>query len=699
MITTVRAIAIIVIFVSPTTLSSQTAGSTRTDSAQTLTSVTISAKETGARYNAGRNTSATKLPSLLRDVPQSVTSITTSLVNDQRMKSIADITRYLPGVGIAQGEGNRDQPVIRGNSSTADFFVDGIRDDAQYLRDPYNLERLEALKGSNAMAFGRGGGGGVLNRVTKEANGITSRELSAEAGSFGTRRVTTDMQQKLSSFASSRLNGVYESSETFRDGVGIDRTGINPTLSVSNSSHSTTFSAGYEYFYDNRTADRGIPSFQGKPVVTAPKTFFGNSGNSRARMQLSSGNMAVSHTGSYGQVRSRTAFTSYNKFYQNIYPSGATATDATLSAYNHDIDRTNWYNQTDVIASRYTGSILHEVVGGVELGRQKTNTFRKTGYFGEATTVKVPLAEPVYLSPVSFKQSATDANNSGKVETGSLYILDQVSLTQRLRVIAGARYERFALRYHDHRTNAVKNRIDGMISPRAGVVFKPTEQSSLYANYSISFLPGSGDQFGSLTDVTKLLEPERFTNYEIGAKWDAFDRLALTAAAYRLDRTNTRATDPRDPTRIIQTGQQRSRGIELSAMGSIIARWEIVAGLARQSASILRATAASPAGATVPLVPSLQASVWNKITLSRTLGVGGGVVHQSKVYAAIDNKVVLSEFARFDGALYTSITRSLGAQLNVENIFNRRYFATANGNNNIAPGSPRSTTISLTASF
>jgi catecholate siderophore receptor len=699
MITKFRTLAILTLLATSATLPAQVPDSTKTDSAQTLTTITITGKEARARYDAGRNTSATKLPALLRDVPQSVTSITTALVKDQRMKSIADITRYVPGVGIAQGEGNRDQPVIRGNSSTADFFVDGVRDDAQYLRDTYNLERLEALKGSNAMAFGRGGGGGVLNRVTKEAAGITSREVSAEAGSFGALRITTDMQQKLSPLASARLNSVYESSETFREGVGIVRTGLNPTFAASTASHSTMLTAGYEYFYDARTADRGVPSFQGKPIVTDPRTFFGSSENSRARMQLHSGNATIMHSGSFGRIRNRTAVTTYNKFYQNIYPSGATATEATLSAYNHDIDRTNWFNQIDLIISRFTGSLLHDLVAGVELGRQKTSTFRKTGFFGDATTIKVPLADPAYLSPVIFRQSATDADNDGKVGTRSFYLLDQISLTQQLRLIAGARYESFALRYNDHRTGTVKRRTDGMISPRAGIVFKPTEHSSLYANYSVSFLPGSGDQFGSLTDVTRLLEPERFTNYEIGAKWDAFDRLAFAAAAYRLDRTNTRATDPDDPTRIVQTGQQRSRGIELSAMGSVVDRWEIAAGLARQSASIVKATAASPAGATVPLVPALQASLWNKVTLSKKLSVGAGVVHQSKVYAAIDNKVVLPEFARFDGALYATVARGVAAQLNVENVFNRRYFATANGNNNIAPGSPRAATLSLTANF
>ena len=130
-------------------------------------SVTVSAAP--GRYSVPVVTSATKTPTPLRDVPQSVTVVTEELIKDQLMMSVGDVMRYVPGIGVHQGENNRDQIIIRGNSSSADFFVDGVRDDVQYYRDLYNLDRVEALKGPNAMMFGRGGAGGVVNRVTKEA--------------------------------------------------------------------------------------------------------------------------------------------------------------------------------------------------------------------------------------------------------------------------------------------------------------------------------------------------------------------------------------------------------------------------------------------------------------------------------------------------------------------------------------------------
>ncbi|HEU4879103.1 MAG TPA: TonB-dependent siderophore receptor, partial [Gemmatimonadaceae bacterium] len=665
-----------------TSAGAQTAAdSTRSDSIsaakiQKLQTVRVDAKSRLSRYSPGYSRTATKLPSLPRDVPQSLTTVNAALVKDQGMKSMAEVVRYIPGITMGQGEGNRDQPTIRGNGTTADFFIDGVRDDAQYFRDLYNLERVEALKGSNAMVFGRGGGGGILNRVTKEAQWRTSREVAAEAGSFGSRRVSTDLQQNVSPLLAARLNSVYENSDLFRNGSSLERSGFNPTLTFASRSRATQLAVGYEHFADRRTADRGIPSFQGKPVDTDPSTFFGSAKQSRARIGVNSASATLSHDAGAVQVRNNTRFADYDKFYQNVYPGAVDASGAnvSLSAYNHAIGRKNIFNQTDFTWTAGAGAVTHDLLAGVEVGRQTTTNFRQTGYFGSAAFFLVPVNRPVYENAVTFRQSSTDADNSTVVGTGSAYVQDQMSITRHVKVLAGARLENFAIRFRDNRANVERRRTDHMISPRAGLVVKPSELVSVYASYSLSFLPGSGDQFTTLTEVTSALRPERFTNYEAGIKWDAFDRLALSAAAYRLDRTNTRAVDPLDPRKSVQTGAQRSQGIELSAVGSVTSAWEIAGGYARQEASIVHATAASPAGASVPLVPSRTFSLWNKYSIVNRFGAGLGVVRQAEVFAAIDNKVTLPAFTRFDGALFAGIGFGLRAQLNVENLFDVKYY-------------------------
>jgi catecholate siderophore receptor len=236
-----------------------------------------------------------------------------------------------------------------------------------------------------------------------------------------------------------------------------------------------------------------------------------------------------------------------------------------------------------------------------------------------------------------------------------------------------------------------------LVSPRAGLIFKPVEAMSVYGSYGVSHLPSAGDQFSSLTATTETLKPERFTNYELGAKWDATASLSLAGALFRLDRSNSAAHDPLDATRTIQTGAQRTTGMELGVTGQVTDAWNIVGGLSSQRARIVNATTAAPAGALVPLVPRTTVSLWNKLQLSPMLGAGLGVVHQSAMYAAVDNTVTLPAFTRTDAALFLGLPGALRAQLNVENVLDVRYFATAQGNNNILPGAGRSVRFSLTA--
>jgi catecholate siderophore receptor len=236
-----------------------------------------------------------------------------------------------------------------------------------------------------------------------------------------------------------------------------------------------------------------------------------------------------------------------------------------------------------------------------------------------------------------------------------------------------------------------------MVSPRAGLVFKPVEEASLYGTYSVSFLPSSGDQFSSLTATTRTLQPERFINRELGAKWELRPDLSLTTALFRLDRSNSAAPDPLDASRVVQTGATRTTGYEVGLTGQVAPFWQVAGGYGAQRAEIVRTTSGARAGATVALVPRQTLSLWNRVRLPAGLGAGLGVVQQAKMFAAIDNSVTLPGFTRFDGALYFGLGAMARVQLNVENLFDARYFATSHGNNNILPGASRTLRLSLSA--
>ena len=666
--------------------------------ARSLDPVVVNADRSRRSYAAHRTTAATRTDTPLRDVPQAVSVVGSDLIADQSMQSMSDVVHYVPGVSMGQGEGHRDAPTIRGNSSTADFFADGVRDDAQYFRDLYNVDRVEVLKGPNAMVFGRGGGGGVINRVMKEADWMRLRSLTLEGGSFEHRRATLDVGDGFGPAVSARLNAMAEDSRQFRDATGLERHGINPTATLL--AGSARVQLGYEYFADRRTVNRGIPSFRGAPSPTDIETFFGDPDASRSRLVMHAGGATIDRAWGAVALRNRTRLVRYDKFYQNVFPDALNTggTEVSLRAYNNATDRRSVFNQTDLTVRLGADRVKQTFVVGAELSRQRSDNFRNTGYFnGTATSISVPFESPTVSPMVEYRQGATEANNRVDANVAAAYVQDQITLGAHWQAVLGVRYDRFALDVHDNRTGEDLRRVDEMISPRLGLVFKPATPVSIYGTYTVSHLPSAGDQFASLTPTTSALEPEGFTNREIGVKWDFRPDLALTAAWYRLDRTNTEAPDPSNATRIVQTGRQRSTGHEITLAGNVTASWQVAAGYAAQTATIVSRTTAARAGATVPLVPRQSFSLWNRYQLLSRVGAGLGVVHQTKMFAAIDNTVTLPGFTRLDAAAFVTLSETLRGQVNIENLLDARYYPTSHGNNNIAPGAPRTVRFSLTA--
>ncbi|HKQ04817.1 MAG TPA: TonB-dependent siderophore receptor [Blastocatellia bacterium] len=655
----------------------------------------------GTDYLEPAISSATRTLTALRDTPQSITVVTREQIKDQQMLSLGDVVRYVPGVTVHQGENNRDQIIFRGNSSSADFFLNGVRDDVQYYRDLYNLDAVEILRGPNAMIFGRGGGGGVINRVSKEAGFAPLREVTLLGGGYGNKRVAVDLDQPISGRMAFRLNAMYENSGSFRDFVNLERYGISPTMTLMPNER-TKVTLSYENFRDHRTADRGIPSFQGKPVAVDIATFFGNPDESRVRALVNLGTAAIEHQRGRLNIRNRAQFGGYDRFYQNFVPGQVTADQmqAALTAYNNATERLNIFNQTDLTYSLSTGNVRHTLLGGVEVGRQLTDNFRNTGFFNNTvTSIFVPLSDPTVRMPMTFRQNATDADNHLKVNVAATYAQDQIELSRYIQVIAGLRFDRFDLQYHNRRNDDHLRRTDHLVSPRAGVIFKPVTPISVYGNYSVSYLPSSGDQFSSLTMITQQVKPEKFSNYEIGLKWDITRALSLTTAGYRLNRNNTRATDPNDPTRIIQTGSQRTNGYEIGLNGNMTRAWRIAGGYAFQDAFITRDTVAARAGAQVAQVPHQTFSLWNNYQILARLSAGLGLIRRSDMFAAVDNKVTLPGYTRADAAVFFRLTEKLRLQANVENLLDKRYYLNADSNTNISPGAARTLRVGLTARF
>ncbi|CAO4143639.1 TonB-dependent siderophore receptor [Methylorubrum thiocyanatum] len=641
--------------------------------------------------------SATKTPTPLLDTPQSVSIVTREQILDQGFQSIGEATRYVPGVIQAQGEGNRDELIIRGQRSNADFFVNGVRDDVQYYRDLYNTQRIEVLKGPNAMIFGRGGGGGVINRVLKEADGVPVREIVAQGGQFANKRVALDVGDRVSDSVFFRMNGVFEDTATYRDFVDIRRYGVNPTMTFLLGPQ-TTLRLSYEYFHDDRTTDRGLPSQFGQPYRYRENTstYFGNPFLSPTYVNAHIATAQLDHVFENGIVmRSQSRIADYEKFYQNVFPGGAVnaaGTAVNISAYNSQTDRTNYFNQTDFTYQFLTGPLKHTLLGGFELGYQEGLSLRQDGFFattGTQTLVVNPLA-PLTRVGVNFRNIASGANSTYDLGLAAAYVQDQIELNEYVQFIGGLRYDHFDFAATDRRTNVTNARVDDLISPRAGVVVKPLPNLAFYTSYSVSYLPSSGDQFSTLSPGLVIAEPEKFENTEVGVKYDVSPVLQLTGALFNLDRTNQRIADPNRPGFFLTSGQTNTQGAEIGANGYVTDWWSIAGGYAFTDARITnRLSDTIVAGNFVGLVPLNSFTLWNKFDIDPSFSVGVGFINQSHSFATSDNTVRLPSYSRFDLGLFYRISENARAQVNIENLFDRSYIVSAHNNNNILPGAPR----------
>ncbi len=670
-------------------------------------------------YRTVETTSGTKTAVPILDVPQSITVVTQQQLSDQAIRSIADLVRLIPGVSSGQGEGHRDQITLRGNNSTADFFVDGLRDDVQYFRGFYNIDRVEVHKGPNAMIFGRGGGGGILNRVTKGAMiGQTTGSVTASVDSFGSAYVAGDANVGFGQ-AALRLNAFAESFGNHRDAFGGKRFGINPTVGAQ-LGESFKVQLGYEYARDDRVVDRGIPSaFAGTlatpagPLTGFRDVFFGVRGVNDADFEAHMLRLRTEAKLAEGLTFTTQAlYGDYDKVYTNVYAVtpvtlGMTGLTVGVEAYSDPTKRTSFIAQANLEWRVATGGIDHIILVGGEYTKQDTTNERINGFFNpldlSAASRRRPVAltNPVTIPPVTFVRGATGNSNRAvatKLKQTSFYLQDQIGLGDKIDLIAGLRYDRFDLGFTNTFTAQTFARVDSLWSPRVGVVFKPIPQASVYVSYSKSFLPQSGDQFLSLDLVGSGLAPEAFDNYEIGAKWDIRPDLSLTVAAYRLDRTNTRAAGPIAGT-TVPTGKQRTIGFELGLTGRITPQWQTSVGYGYTDAKITQDTAAAPAGRPVAQVPKHQLSLWNRYDISERFGVGLGLYHQSKQFATISNFTELPAYTRLDAALFVKLTDRIEAQLNVENLTDATYFPVAHNDNNISTGAPVNARLTVAVKF
>lgn len=660
------------------------------------------------QYLYSDQVNALKAPTPIIDVPQSLSIISAEQITERGFNSIGDVVNYVPGVNTSQGEGHRDAVVFRGVRSTADFFVDGVRDDVQYYRSLYNLEQVEILRGPNALLFGRGGTGGILNRVSKKASldeQFTSYQASADT--FGGFDAQVDSNFVINDTAAFRLNAYYESLDNHRDFYDGDNYGINPTARFALNS-ATVLDLSYEYANHERFIDRGIPTGDnGDPVEALKDITFGDPELNitefeahilRANLQHQfADDLKGNITLSYGD---------YDKLYQNFYAADYDqATNIVqLDGYVDTTKRERLTLAGNLVGEFETGSIGHTIIAGAEFIDTRNDNdrfnpvFSSTGNDRETFIATRPLSFSggagvnAAGDPVTMTFSSINDRNEAEVQVASFYVQDQIEINQYVDLLLGARFDSFELSVTDTEDPAgiiTRSRTDEEISPRAGLVIKPQENISLYASYSESFLPRSGGQYASLSDSTESLDPDIFEQSEIGVKWDFAQGLSLTAAYFQNEQTRTER-DQNDEA--FETRGLKVDGFEVQLQGDLTDYWFVSAGYSNLSGE-------TSSGAEPRELPESSFSIWNKFKPTEKIGFGLGATYQDETLIKDGSTRMLPSYTRFDASAYYDVSDTLRVQLNIENLTDETYFPNAHSDHQASVGAPLNARLTISGRF
>lgn len=663
------------------------------------------------RYLSSNEVHSVKTPTPIIDVPQSLSIITADQITEHGITSIADIIDYTAGVNTSQGEGHRDSVVFRGVRSTADFYLDGNRDDVQYYRGLYNVEQIEILRGPNALLFGRGGTGGVLNRVSKKARADEQfTGFKSTLNTFGGYAVELDHNFSVSDTSAVRLNAVYESLENHRDFYNGDRIGFNPTARFE-LSPDTTLDLSYEYADNQRFIDRGIPTGEdGRPVEAFEEIVFGDQKVNLSGLKAHIVRAALQHDFSDSIKGNVSAFYGdYNKFYQNFYASGydQTTNIVELDGYFDETDRQNLVLSGNLVSEFETGSVEHTLIVGAEYIDTSSDQFRLNSLFD--TTIDdrefFVATRPLNLSGrvgVNASGQATsygfsDLNDDTRVNVSasSLYIQDQIQLSDQFDVLIGARFDSFDIDVFNVKENENRNRKDEEISPRFGLIYKPIENISVYASYSESFLPRSGEQFANINGSNDQLDPNTFNNSEIGVKWDFYQGLSFTVALFENEQSSPQVADS-DPSTLDVIDSDIS-GFEVQLDGQITDSWE--AAISYTNLDGEQVSRSGPTGLTPRELPETMFSMWNTFRVTNGFGLGLGVTYQDQSFINNSNSAALPGYTRVDASAYYDVSEKLRVQVNVENLTDELYFPNSHSTHQVTVGAPLNGMLTLAGKF
>ncbi len=655
--------------------------------------------------------SSPKLPNLLRDVPQTVSVIPEAIIREQNATTLRDVLRNVPGITMQAGEGGGGLPgdnlTMRGFSASNDIFVDGVRDVGPYSRDTFNLEQVEVVKGPAGSIAGRGATGGSINLVTKSPQLVPSYGIQLGAGNADYRRTSVDVNQPLTGIGRGvalRLNAMWQDTGIAgRDVVENGTWAVAPSLAAGLGSHTRVVLSSQHMRQDN-VPDYGLPwaAFEGTPRADQ-SAFYGLRDYDFEDIDSDIGTLRIEH-----DVRPGLTLRNVTRYGDTVRDSAITAPRPPNRQLQRRYMATNTLgNLTSANGTVRTGGLTHDLAGGVELLRERTEG-RNSAQSGNQPQTTLLNPNP---ADRPFGPMPAITGNPGRAVTTTVgaYLFDTVTLGTQWQVNGGLRVDRSEVDYslHTLATDQVTSlsRSDVLVTGRAGVVYKPRTNGSVYAAFGTSANPAS-DAAATGTALSESptaannvnLEPERTRNFEVGTKWDVFgERLGLGAALFRTEKTNARTRNANsDP--FVLDGRQRVDGLELNASGQVTARLSVLAGLSLMDSDIVASANAAEQGGNLALVPQASFTLWSTYQLPGRFTVGGGLQYQDNVFRNATNTTEAPSYWLVNAMASYPVNSHLTLRINGSNLADAEYVDRVGGGHYI-PGPRRAVAVSTDIRF
>jgi len=648
-------------------------------------------------YRVPNASTGTKTDTPIRDIPQAIQVIPKQVLQEQQVQRLSDALKNTAGVITTSSERNVfDGFNIRGFSNR-NIIRNGLRDDTNVTAGSgiANIEQIEVLRGPASVLFGQGGAGGTVNIVTKKPLETPFYSVEGAIGSYDSFGGSVDFTGPLNDSKTLlyRFNASASSTDTFVDFFDIQRYFIAPVLTWKiGQDTQLTFEA--EYFDTQQRNDRGLPvvgTILPNPNGKIPRNRFVN------EPSIDKNDRQVWRVGYNLEHRFNEDWQIQNSFRSSFQTSQQNSGSPTsLAADNRTLNRNliiaeasvdSYILDTNLIGNFNTGNIKHKLLFGFDLSREI--------YQGTSQRVQVSpldLFDPVYGSQNIGNVTAEFPNEPYTQEGLGFYLQDQISLSDNFKLVIGGRLDIVNQKQEDSAGTVTSFQEDTAFSPRIGMVYQPSQLVSLYANYSRSFQQVTGTTFDS-----GLFQPERGTQYEVGAKFDWTDKLSSTVSLYQITRSNVLTSDPRDPDFSIQTGEQRSRGFEVDLVGEILPGWKIIGGYAYTDAQVTQDNDI-PVGNRINNIPEHAISLWNTYEIQKGnlqgLGFGLGLFYVGEREGDLNNTFSLPSYLRTDAALFYR-RNNFRAAINLQNLFDTEYFELAENRLRVFYGAPRTVKLTL----